>query len=1603
MFSLLIMGIYFSSIKGNVYLYFTEDSLSVEYYDCLYHQSFLYCRRPEGSLNLDREHTWTCFHQGVRHRFKDMHKRNISVNTIVYQWKSTLEMADRYARYRREPNDEHDGFICQCKGNSQAFGKFCEYIYPIGETFEQTINGELELRKLSFDKYVLFTDILCYETLQCNSGLLCLDWRDICDGLQQCMFGIDEINCEHLEFNECDENEYRCMNGMCVPNEYFLDGDYDCMDMSDEKPDFENHICPFEQVRLECDERFCLPYEWSCGDGQCIRDRLAFRGNLLHTSICHSQRDQVFLCEFIGTKPMWTLDNGKCYPSNDHQHNLTDRCLYFLKCSLTAGLEASCPCNDTDSCLWYMPRKCLSANIFYPDRAVLAPYLFTYFDLDFYTAGLTAVSLRVNGTILCRGNLFEIDSDVMFIGDYERERFEIEQCSTLLLNNQSQTCFHHSRTFNNRSYYFIDICQQSRECISAYRIRDGFANCIDELDEQTNQVTCSNMKTHRFTCSVNNDSTCLMINTLGNIDLNCQNKYDESWMGTGTKISKLTCSDKSKDDCQTLRDYIQTSWSSDTNVNSQLTSNKVIAFRAYCDSFWDFYSKIDEDKRLCQQWWTCLDHQWQCQTGQCIDKDWVLDGEWDCTDASDEEAIFTLNETIRQRNEKLISQQFIDETFDRLYRFRPLMSICDPTKEFACFQRNSSRRSCISIHRLGDGIVDCLGAVDEQNTEEQCQRATMLGKNFKCLSSSECIPYSMLCEQRCRNPQDDQGFCLHSNCSKSNNDFVCLDGKCIANGRCDNRDQCDHHEDEYLCSNSIDFTSVYRQGKELGILYENQPFDLPHFPFHVNQTQRPIGSLLKQTNSMNFSQLDSSPIVYKCNRGVGIFTVNQTIVCFCPQPYYGDRCQFYNDRLTVLLHLNFSQSIYATSNDSTVVLKLLVLFLEHDQVLSSYEFHARPSTELQRYFKKLDHLIYSRTNQSLANKRRRYADRANIVNQHPYSIRIEAYEIKIQAKPKLVAVWAYPIYFDYLPAFRFSKVLYLTQPSASNSCSTNPCGPNQICQPILNENSKYICLCQENYFGDNCSQIAPICLTNYCSPHSLCKPTYRGLLNRPELPYCICPMTTFGFQCYLEQDQCESNPCLNNGTCFPSATPGHYFCICNSLYRGVRCQFEQNIIRLELNQTKTHRAAIVQYFQIDFSDLILRLNHRELFEIMPKRLFYRYNRKYAPEIVLVKLYVESHLEIYLLSLQLYALSIDTSTELSESNHCPFISNLSPIQYHHICRTHRNLLCFHDGNYLCLCNSNHTRAECFVYDHSLDRCSLCLASGRCIRDSKNFLCLCSACHSGRFCQFSSKSFSFTLDQLFSADLLSTNTTHRLLTIYFLTISSLLMFILGLINNIFSFMTFSQKKCRKNGSGQYLLFMSVISPLNLAFLTLRLCHLIINITGQHFSLQTNIILCTFLNYSLTITSRISQWLVSLLAIERVYTIVFLNKHWLKKPIVARRLIFILIITISITGAYELPFFSSHSGFNDNQGGICFLEFPLNQSFWFYIHQFIRIVNSVVPFLINLISMIIIIYVVIKKKIKINRKNICMLNNNKKTKSSLCCFSLRYDRKNYQSNFM
>jgi hypothetical protein len=183
---------------------------------------FLRSTKTLGSLYRSK-----CFNQGEEKLFRELLKQEIEPSTIL-KWSSSVEMTDLYATvfYNRSLlNENSDQFVCRCTADG-TFGKYCEYqLTHEAKTFSEALLAQFE-QKRTGDSWNTqrYGKILCYETLPCSSSPLCLDWREICDGKQRCSNGTDEQNWDKLEFNECEVDEFRCTNGMCIAEEFWLDG-----------------------------------------------------------------------------------------------------------------------------------------------------------------------------------------------------------------------------------------------------------------------------------------------------------------------------------------------------------------------------------------------------------------------------------------------------------------------------------------------------------------------------------------------------------------------------------------------------------------------------------------------------------------------------------------------------------------------------------------------------------------------------------------------------------------------------------------------------------------------------------------------------------------------------------------------------------------------------------------------------------------------------------------------------------------------------------------------------------------------------------------------------------------------------------------------------------------------------------------------------------------------------------------------------------------------------------------------------------------------------------------------------------------------------------
>ena len=1605
------------SVRGQLYLSDTEDGFQVEYYDCFLVQSLSYCRRPDQPIDLLRDtDTLSCQQNGGKlHPFSELQSNKTSISTIFRQWKSGIERVEQYSRYQKNLSTIMNGSLCQCTETS-AFGKNCEYRLPVGKTFEETLDWQLKMRKTNPVQVQIHSDIVCYKTLNCDSGQLCLDWREICDGVQNCLEGRDEENCDLLEMNRCDEEtEYRCMNGMCIPQEYFLDGERDCLDWSDEIQSKDGKECATEKVSDECDDRQCPPDQWSCGDGECIPDRLDFQRRPESTK-CHNRRDQSFMCETHYHPLSWTMPNGRCHEGGQYKAsqmlinaNEEERCLYLLRCTLSRGGEVGCPCSPNASCAVSLGRNCSGRELRYPQGAVITSYLFFSFKIerDLNTERRLQQQFSIDGTIRCRHSSIVQTNLFVFGWSENTGRFihdRLCQKQIAVPDNEtsigSEQCHHRNES--------TDICNEWNGCLSVTRMKDGMKNCLNAHDEANQtameiEKSCWRVRRHRFRCS-NAQATCFSIVALGDGKFDCDNRFDEFWLGSTRKVSQMNCNDRRTDECFRLRQYIEQS-SSSSNTE-QAISQFDLSFRSHCDTFWDLDSREDENLRECQESWICASDQWRCPTGHCIDRTWILDFEWDCPKATDEVELFDW-----------LAGEFHRRVSISVNRSSFLSQACNQTNSFVCLipQISPPQFYCIDRSQIGDGKIDCTGAIEERNTLQHCSESSMLGYNYQCASSNICIPYFFHCREgfRCPNRTDDDLWCSRQNqlssACQNVNDFICFNGTCVPAGRCDRFFSCPFSEDEYMCdysSSSNRKIVPYREEKKLQTSNRRKAFNLPRFPTDAN-----LSDSLTTTNIIvqQASNASSSFSSYRCNRGIGILSINGSIICFCPPQYFGDQCQSHNDRLSVVLHLNLSQSIYNLTSDPKIVLKLLVLFFFDNQTLMTHEFPVRPAltlrTALKQEKKKRVHLLYSHSSTLRQQRTERYFNRAAILAEQPYSVQMELYEIERPESPSLRAVWKYPIYFDYLSVFRFSKVLHLPQVNeAQNPCVNHSCHSNGECHPLLNKPSVGSCLCKANFTGVDCSREDKQCLAGYCAEGSLCKPNYRRLLRGNLVPYCLCPAGRYGDRCDLEYNSCECNPCQNGASCFPEFRPDRVFCSCTEEYYGSECQWKKSCIRLSLDAHRYYAGAAVQFFDFGFSSLDLYLVHQRVYQSLPGSIEYSREERSVPSIVLAKLY-SSHEDLspdfHLLSVHAETASIDGRTPISEINRCSHVSTLikskhlffepprstmapcivldaSSIRYHSICRENSSVLCFRDNAYLCICVDNRSRVECFLYDSQLDQCSHCLAGGRCLKGDEtrpgDFLCLCPPCHSGANCQFSSRSFTFTLDQLFYADLTSSGKQG---TMAALIIFPLLVFFFALPNNLFSFVTLSRRSCLQNGIGHYLLWMSVINQLTLALLTTRLIHLSLSLTASTFQSSPIIggLFCKFFSYLLTCSIRLAYWLSSFVSLERVYTTVFINKRWLKQPLVARRLMVLTFGMVFLSSAYELALVKSFSNVEKGHGSMCLTEFATtDQRMWIFIHQFVFVTHLLIPLLINIGCTCTITSIVIKTKMRLRGQKEC-----------------------------
>jgi hypothetical protein len=365
------------------------------------------------------------------------------------------------------------------------------------------------------------------------------------------------------------------------------------MDWSDEYFANDGENCPFTFNTMECDEHLCYPREYSCGDGECVqwRSRMAFQRIFNLTNDCFSKRNLNYMCEVSKDQPTWTLKNGLCWPDRDYDDpryppwniiqlsNLTNgkKCDYVFRCMLSDNFERDCPCQSLN-CTQIMINVCSEKDpwVLYPPPRLFTSNILIAYNYRQYKRNTNFGYLGLGGNLKCRGFLSETEGYLSYpISQMVVVTPHIQQvlCSGSFPNYIKQDaespfkinkfCWNGSLTFNGRPYAVEpNIYIPEGQCISQYRIQDGTSDCLlgdDETKFLGKSYCTDNVGKQRFQC-YNHQNMCLTSNNLGTGTSQCSNSYDESWYGSGLRLSQdLPCESDLAAGCNRVKEYVQQS------------------------------------------------------------------------------------------------------------------------------------------------------------------------------------------------------------------------------------------------------------------------------------------------------------------------------------------------------------------------------------------------------------------------------------------------------------------------------------------------------------------------------------------------------------------------------------------------------------------------------------------------------------------------------------------------------------------------------------------------------------------------------------------------------------------------------------------------------------------------------------------------------------------------------------------------------------------------------------------------------------------------------------------------------------------------------------
>ena len=861
-----------------------------------------------------------------------------------------------------------------------------------------------------------------------------------------------------------------------------------------------------------------------------------------------------------------------------------------------------------------------------------------------------------------------------------------------------------------------------------------------------------------------------------------------------------------------------------------------------------------------------------------------------------------------------------------------------------CVSSVTSELIYLSNEKFNNGQIDCLGALDEY----VCQRE---------------VPLPIFTD---RNHVFRYFYCMNQT------SHLCLSDNELCNGYND----CENGDDERFCTNDTIYNLTNYPGSTSELFFRFKRIGkMPGKKiFKLSKENNAVITI--NQNTMTSRRLEASQVIskydkFRCHFGIQVdFTSNpknlsQTSTCFCPPPYYGNLCQYQNQRIS--LGLQFQ----ALSNSARTIFTVVVLLIDNttERIIHSFEqLNFLSLTDCRNKFN--IYLLYS------TRPKHSYKE---------YAIHIDIYETdSFKYRGSLL----YPIEFPFLPVHRLTYLVEI--PSSNNheqTCFNYKCIHGQCVKYWKNSRHYTFCRCNQGWSGKYC-QIRHHC---QCSPDSIC--IGKSSNNRS---ICMCPKNKFGSRCYLTNSQCNSNDnstCSNGGQCVSDqnrvVSNRRFSCLCPNKFSGDQCEESDNQLNIsfESNIIQSQQYVFIHFHEVrgrtKVDEEIIRSSTFRTLSMDTKSLLIHHSQPFV--LVFLELFPK---RTYYLMLINYDRDDDTSLSINKtitsSDRCPNITELfnrtfiqwhiiRKIKYYHLLCQNSNLSCFHDEIHLCLCYDFHGKrlSNCLQFDHYLTyNCSgrsECENDGQCLQDDpicpRRSICLCKACSYGSRCQHRTSALGLSLDAILSYHIIPTKDFSRQPIIIKISLILTIIFMLaGLINGILSLVIFKKKSICTVGCGLYLLSSSITTIIITILFTLKF---IVFILTQMTILTDMLIIriqCYLLEFLIRVSLYLDQWFNACVATERAIKIIQSTRFSKRKSRTTAKWTISLLIFVMIVASIHDPI-SRFVTIDDNENED---EYQIKR-IWYIVryeskldtyNSIIHTVHFLGPFLLNLISSIVLI---------------------------------------------